>query len=199
MISSCLLARKTHQRSKLQPQIRSELAPLVCHNGVRSSKTGDPRAEETPGQFLAVTSARGIVSNHHEYLSMMVSRYLHPSDSGSGPTMSRCRAVKRRSGISRGAKGALVCLVIFALWQAKQARQKALTCEDMLRHTNRRRTSRRRALPPGWATPWTLVSRRETRAAGTTGRGAAGAWETSQRIFKLPGKEHHSNLRLVSV
>ena len=68
--------------------------------------------------------------------------------------MSRWSAENRRSGTSSGMSGALVCLVTLALWQAKHARQNALTSDDMPRHTKRRRRSRREELPPGWARSW---------------------------------------------
>ena len=68
--------------------------------------------------------------------------------------MSRCRAVKRQSGMSKAAKGDLVCRVTLEDWQGTQDRQNDLTADAMPVHTKRRRMARSVALPPAWLRPW---------------------------------------------
>ena len=69
-------------------------------------------------QLAEEVSDRGMASNQRVERSTMVSRWLWPEvEDGRGPTRSRWTCAKRRSGAGKADKGAVNCLVVFALWQ----------------------------------------------------------------------------------
>ena len=121
-------------------------------------------------QSTAVAETKGTASSHREKRSMIVRMYVHPSDSGSGPTRSRWRLRNRSSGSGRWTRGERTWRMILDVWQGWQDRAKARQSEDIRDHTNLARTSRSVALPPPCESPWKNLRTAGTRRRGTTGR-----------------------------
>jgi hypothetical protein len=70
-------------------------------------------------QSSAVVDLSGAASHHRVERSIMVKRWVNPSEeAGRGPTKSMCRCKKRRSGTAMGCTAALNCFVTFAAEQS---------------------------------------------------------------------------------
>ena len=66
-------------------------------------------------QDVVVASGIGMASGHRVLLSIIVNRYLKPSEGGRGPTKSTCMCEKRLVGCGISPVGGVVCLVILAV------------------------------------------------------------------------------------
>jgi hypothetical protein len=98
--------------------------------------------------------------------------------------MSRWMCVKRQPGMAMGSTPMAGCLVTLALAQDWQSLHQAVMSADMPRHATREAISRRLALPPRCARPWSVLN--TCRLAATGIRGRMDPLDTSHRISWLP-------------
>ena len=82
----------------------------------------------TFAQEVDIMSGSGKASGHLLKRSTIVSRYLHPSDSGSGPTRSTWIDPNLLLAGGRTVRGAFVCLPTLDAWHGKQVLHHSRIC-----------------------------------------------------------------------
>ena len=118
----------------------------------------------------AEMSAIGTASIHLVKRSTIVSKYLMPLDSGSGPTRSRWSEPNLLSGRSQRTTGADTCMVTFASWQAWQVLHQFLMSVLNFGQTNLSATALMVGLGPAWERSCTRSNTFFRHARGTSGR-----------------------------
>ena len=109
-------------------------------------------ATKASAQAVAVVEDSGKTSTHRVDQSMMVITWLWPPElTGRAPTRSACTWVNLCDGTGIGCRGAVVCVVILAFWQAAHSLHHRPTSAAMPFHTKRPAINHLVALMPGCA------------------------------------------------
>ena len=100
-------------------------------------------------QSAAEVLASGTTSAHCMVRSMMVKRYVQPSEAGRGPTRSTCTWLKQQPGTGMWSGFTCTCLVVLPHWQERHARDHKVMSAAARFHTNLKRIRRLVARIPG--------------------------------------------------
>ena len=112
----------TQQLHQLLPQTWFKLLPSVCGYHGGDSKMWNPLKREIHPLTKAcatvwvVISSIGTASGHLVNLSMQVSKYVLPFDTGRGPTISTCTWSNLASGVAKVPRGVIVCCCTLVFW-----------------------------------------------------------------------------------
>ena len=137
---------------------------------------GIPKCEIHPltkacATVWVVISGIGTASGHLVNLSMQVSKYVLPFDTGRGPTISTCTWSNLASGIVKVPRGVIVCHCTSVFWHWMHNCVQRRISLLIFGHTSWVVSSLCDARTPGWAREWRKSNTCHLNSLGTYGRG----------------------------